>query len=134
MVLATHPEQARAMYGFLKEFIQEKGYEPIFQFPDQRSLGDSVYIFGHSNGTNTVLEEYSPDKYPAVQGIMLFDPSEQYRRAWNALEVQRWALISKTVGNRPWATGFDHSTYVNDGHFFTKSFDIIHKKLDEIVE
>lgn len=94
---------------------------------------DTKYVMGYSAGTRVVLEQFDPSKYEAVRGVVVFDPIETLRDAWNSWQIDKQAHVTKMSFGRAFAEGFANSIFYKDNHYFDSSIKKVQKNLDRFL-
>lgn len=134
IILPENSVKARLFYNELYKLFSDNGFSYKIiethsreQLPEAASL-DTQYLAGHSQGATRILEQFSPPLYPQIQGIILFDPQQYVRTIWNSLEIPKILFINTQEKWHDY-TDFQDKIEIDDGHYFTKSTEIILPRL-----
>ena len=125
---------SESFYNFLAGYFTGKGHDTTRVRPEEfnESAVGAEYFVGHSAGTTPILQGYTPETFPNLKGIVLFDPNEGYREVWNSITIPKVSFVS-TIFGRPYSLGFNDSVLLKDGHFFLNSFGGIEDTLDKLL-
>ncbi|MFH1916481.1 MAG: hypothetical protein ABIJ21_04405 [Nanoarchaeota archaeon] len=137
-VIADRQADADRLYDFLRTYVTSRGHTAeVVPAKDPLNLDRAKYVFGHSQGTNTVLDTLAVRVPKGLKGVVLFDPSPDppYCDIWNCLMMPRVAFISWMGSFKQWYATYYHLEFkLKDDHYFLKSFPKIEKRLDKIID
>ncbi|EKE21627.1 MAG: hypothetical protein ACD_7C00166G0009 [uncultured bacterium] len=126
IILPENLPKVKIFYTRLYRLFSQKGYGyKNIETCSREQLKETIssgtcYLIGHSQGATRILEQFSPERYPQIKGIILFDPEQYVQDSWNLLKIPKLLFVN---AKEKWHdyTNFQDKIEIDDDHYFTKT-------------
>jgi len=127
-------ERAARLYNFLGEYFHSRGYEvrehetTITSVQDAISDTDTILV-GHSRGASRILTELETTQSGRIERVVVFDPRSDCLERWRSLNLGK-LMFASTLNQKQDYGLFEGVVWIDDEHYFERSFDRITKEMD----
>jgi pyruvate formate lyase activating enzyme len=138
IILPENLSKVKIFYSELYKLFESKGYKHRnINTNSENQLKETIspethYLVGHSQGATRILEQFSPEIYPQIKGIILFDPEQYVEEKWNSLTISRILFVNT---QEKWHnySNFQDKIEIDDNHYFNHSLRKIILILDKFL-